>query len=226
MSASSDDVSSHGKSTLSRLLVAKPRRIADETSHHLSEQVLDGQGDKDEISSIPTIRSKHTSLLFDAEKDAAVDHKSTEGSKFLVNIIDTPGHPNFSSEAIASLRLTDGALVTIDCVEGMCTQTETLLRHALSERVKPILVITKVDTLLNFHSDKETLYQCFSRTIDSFNATISLYHDKALGDAQVYPEKGMVTFASGLQGWAFTVRQFAFRYVQKFGVNRASISPT
>ena len=143
------------------------------------------------------------------------------GDEFLVNIIDSPGHVDFSSEVTAALRVTDGALVVVDCVEGVCVQTETVLRQALGERIKPIVVINKVDrALLELQVSKEVLYQSFHRTIESVNVIISTYHDAALGDVQVYPDKGTVAFGSGLHGWCFTLRQFASRYAKKFGVDR------
>lgn len=143
------------------------------------------------------------------------------GNEFLINLIDSPGHVDFSSEVTAALRVTDGALVVVDCVEGVCVQTETVLRQALTERIKPVVIINKVDrALLELQVDKESLYQSFSRTIESVNVIISTYHDAALGDVQVYPDQGTVSFGSGLHGWAFSLRQFAARYAKKFGVNR------
>ena len=143
------------------------------------------------------------------------------GKDFLINLIDSPGHVDFSSEVTAALRVTDGALVVVDTVEGVCVQTETVLRQALAERIKPVVIINKVDrALLELQVTKEDLYQSFSRTIESVNVIISTYLDKALGDVQVYPEKGTVAFGSGLHGWAFTIRQFATRYAKKFGVDR------
>jgi elongation factor 2 len=143
------------------------------------------------------------------------------GKDFLINLIDSPGHVDFSSEVTAALRVTDGALVVVDTVEGVCVQTETVLRQALGERIKPVVIINKVDrALLELQVSKEDLYQSFSRTIESVNVIISTYLDKALGDVQVYPEKGTVAFGSGLHGWAFTIRQFAIRYAKKFGVDR------
>jgi elongation factor 2 len=108
----------------------------------------------------------------------------------------------------------------VDTIDGVCVQTETVLRQALAERIKPVLVINKVDrALLELQIGPEVLYQSFCRTIESVNVIISTYHDAALGDVQVYPDNGTVAFASGLHGWGFTLRQFAARYARKFGVD-------
>jgi elongation factor 2 len=97
---------------------------------------------------------------------------------------------------------------------------------ALGERIKPVVIINKVDrALLELQISKEDLYQTFSRTIESVNVIISMYHEAALGDVQVYPEKGTVAFGSGLHGWAFTLRQFATRYAKKFGVSKDKLMP-
>ena len=147
--------------------------------------------------------------------------QKVSGNEFLVNLIDSPGHVDFSSEVTAALRVTDGALVVVDTIEGVCVQTETVLRQALGERIKPVVIINKVDrALLELQVEKEDLYQSFQRTIESVNVIISTYFDKALGDVQVYPDKGTIAFGSGLHGWAFTVRQFAVRYAKKFGVDK------
>ncbi|KAF5118397.1 hypothetical protein DV452_002033, partial [Geotrichum candidum] len=160
-----------------------------------------------------------------SEDDVKEIKQKTVGNQFLVNLIDSPGHVDFSSEVTAALRVTDGALVVVDTIEGVCVQTETVLRQALGERIKPVVVINKVDrALLELQVTKEDLYQTFARTVESVNVIIATYVDKSLGDIQVYPEKGTVAFASGLHGWAFTVRQFATRYSKKFGVDRTKLS--
>lgn len=150
--------------------------------------------------------------------------QKVEGNDFLINLIDSPGHVDFSSEVTAALRVTDGALVVVDCVEGVCVQTETVLRQALGERIKPVVIVNKVDrALLELQVSKEDLYQSFSRTIESVNVVISTYFDKSLGDVQVQPYQGTVAFGSGLHGWGFTIRQFAARYAKKFGVDKTKM---
>jgi elongation factor 2 len=116
------------------------------------------------------------------------------------------------------------ALVVVDTIDGVCVQTETVLRQALTERIKPVVCINKVDrALLELQVGKEELYQTFARTIESVNVIISTYMDPVLGDVQVYAEKGTVAFASGLHGWAFTINQFAGRYAKKFGVKKEAL---
>jgi elongation factor 2 len=137
----------------------------------------------------------------------------------LINLIDSPGHVDFSSEVTAALRVTDGALVVVDCVEGVCVQTETVLRQALTERIKPVLMVNKLDrAFLELQLDPEDAYQNFQRTIETANVIIATYEDELLGDVQVYPEKGTVGFGSGLHGWGFTLSKFADMYASKFGV--------
>jgi elongation factor 2 len=112
-------------------------------------------------------------------------------------------------------------LVVVDCIEGVSVQTETVLRQALGERIKPVMIINKVDrALLELKLSKEELYQSFRKTIESANASIAPYIDPALGDVQVYPNTGTVAFGAGKDGWAFTLRQFAVLMAKKFGVKR------
>lgn len=208
----------HGKSTLTDSLVSKAGIIASAKAGET--RWTDTRPDEKERGI--TIKSTAISMYFEVEKeDISAIKQKTDGNEFLVNLIDSPGHVDFSSEVTAALRVTDGALVVVDCVEGVCVQTETVLRQALTERIKPVVVINKVDrALLEPKVEKEDLYQSFCRTIESVNVIISTYNDAVLGDVQVHPEKGTVAFASGLHGWAFTLRQFAKRYASKFGVDK------
>ncbi|KAF9432755.1 Elongation factor 2, partial [Entomortierella beljakovae] len=207
----------HGKSTLTDSLVSMGGIIS--AARAGDARFMDTRPDEQERGI--TIKSTAISLFFGmAEEDLADIKQKTAGTDFLINLIDSPGHVDFSSEVTAALRVTDGALVVVDCVDGVCVQTETVLRQALGERIKPVVVINKVDrALLELQVTKEDLYTSFQRTIESVNVIIATYNDKVLGDVMVYPEQGTVAFASGLHGWAFTIRQFAARYAKKFGVD-------
>ena len=134
------------------------------------------------------------------------------------------GYVDFSSEVTAALRVTDGALVVIDCVEGVCVQTETVLRQAINERIKPVLLVIKLDRfLLKFQLNTEEAYLSFRRAIESVNAIVGNIDDKELGDITVSPENGTVAFGSGLHGWGFTLTKFAKIYSAKFNFMTLSI---
>ncbi len=209
----------HGKSTLTDTLVTKAGIIAEKGGARYTDTRPDEQ------ERCITIKSTAISMFFELDKELLSDIKQkTEGTEFLINLIDSPGHVDFSSEVTAALRVTDGALVVVDTVEGVSVQTETVLRQALTERIKPVLIVNKVDrALLELQLDKESLYTNFLRVIESVNVIIATYFDEALGNCQVSPELGNVAFGSGLHGWAFTIHQFAHRYSKKFGVDRAKM---
>lgn len=211
----------HGKSTLTDSLVQKAGIIS--AAKAGEARFMDTR--KDEQERGITIKSTAISLFAEIDDEDVKDIKQkSDGNSFLINLIDSPGHVDFSSEVTAALRVTDGALVVVDTVEGVCVQTETVLRQALGERIKPVVVINKVDrALLELQVSKEDLYQSFSRTVESVNVIISTYADEVLGDVQVYPSQGTVAFGSGLHGWAFTIRQFANRYGKKFGVDKTKM---
>ena len=125
------------------------------------------------------------------------------------------------AQVTAALRITDGALVVVDSIDGVSVQTETVLRQALAERIKPVLTINKLDRgFLELQLDWESMYSNFIKHVENVNVTIATYRDEAMGtDLQVYPEKGTVSFSAGLHGWAFTLPQFARMYAKKFGVS-------
>jgi elongation factor 2 len=199
----------HGKSTLTDSLIAKAGIIAEEKAGEM--RYTDSR--KDEAERGITIKSTGVSLYY--KYDVKGDGNDDE---FLINLIDSPGHVDFSSEVTAALRVTDGALVVVDYVEGVCVQTETVLRQALQELIKPVLMINKVDrAFFELKHDSETIYQNFSRVIENANVIISTYQKQdMMGDLQVYPDKGTVAFGSAIQGWGFTITTFANLYASKY----------
>jgi len=215
----------HGKSTLTDSLVAKAGIIA--AAKAGETRATDTR--KDEQDRCITIKSTAISMFFDMErKDLAFitqpKSKNKEGqdeSGFLINLIDSPGHVDFSSEVTAALRVTDGALVVVDCVSGVCVQTETVLRQAIAERIRPILFMNKMDrALLELQLGQEELFQTFQRIVENVNVIVATYADDdgPMGVVRVDVNNGSVGFGSGLHGWAFTLKQFAEMYASKFGV--------
>merc|ERR1719164_401103 len=163
-----------------------------------------------------TIKSTGVSLYFE------LDHEDGKGlTPHLINLIDSPGHVDFSSEVTAALRVTDGAMVVVDCIEGCAVQTETVLRQALQERVKPCLFMNKVDRcILELQMEPEDMYNRFRQSMENVNVIIATYNDELMGDVQVAPEKGTVAFGSGLHGWGFNCERFAKIYAAKMGVDK------
>ena len=228
----------HGKTTLTDSLVQKAGIISAKAAG--GARYTDTR--KDEAERGITIKSTGISMFFEydvkagevaglsAEDEAELkkdidDKLSSEQNvnisenSYLINLIDSPGHVDFSSEVTAALRVTDGALVVVDTIDGVCVQTETVLRQAIAERVKPCLMVNKVDrALLELQLPAEELYQAFCRSIESVNVIVATYNDELLGDVQVDPTKGTVAFGSGLHQWAFTLKRFAKTYGAKFNV--------
>merc|ERR1712133_313025 len=216
----------HGKSTLTDSLVAKAGIIAASKAGEC--RATDTR--KDEQERCITIKSTAISMYFEMlqkdldfckqEKAKTADGKDELG--FLINLIDSPGHVDFSSEVTAALRVTDGALVVVDCVSGVCVQTETVLRQAIAERIRPVLSMNKMDrALLELQLGQEELFQTFSRIVENVNVIVATYADDdgPMGVVRVDVNNGSVGFGSGLHGWAFTLKQFAEMYAAKFGVD-------
>jgi elongation factor 2 len=203
----------HGKSTLTDSLIAKAGIIAGEAAG--DARTTDTR--KDEQERGITIKSTGVSLFF--ESDILVEG---EQLGYLINLIDSPGHVDFSSEVTAALRVTDGALVVVDYVEGVSVQTETVLRQALAEKIKPVLMINKIDRgILELQVDGETMYNKFQRVIENVNVIISTYECEDMGEAQqIDPKIGTAAMGSALFGWAFTLTKFAKVYSKKFGIAR------
>lgn len=211
----------HGKSTLTDSLLSKAGIIAGAKAGET--RATDTR--KDEQERCITIKSTAISMYFEMEeKDLAFvkQIKEKDENGFLINLIDSPGHVDFSSEVTAALRVTDGALVVVDCVSGVCVQTETVLRQAIAERIKPVLLLNKMDrALLELQLEQEDLFLTFQRIVENVNVIIATYADDdgPMGTVRVDPSNASVGFGSGLHGWAFTLKQFSEIYASKFGVD-------
>jgi len=225
----------HGKSTLTDSLVCKAGIIS--ARHAGTARYTDTRQDEQERGI--TIKSTGISMFFEYNMAAGEVLKSAgdvpvgeEGvaevaigsNSYLINLIDSPGHVDFSSEVTAALRVTDGALVVVDCVEGVAVQTGTVLRQAMAERVKPVLMVNKVDrALLELQLTGEEIYQNMVRAIENVNVIIESYR---FGDYdwQVNPIKGTVAFGSGLHQWGFTLKSFARYYAAKFNTTEDKLT--
>ncbi|MFX1539810.1 MAG: GTP-binding protein [Promethearchaeota archaeon] len=132
-----------------------------------------------------------------------------QGRQYVVNLVDTPGHVDFSGKVTRAMRAIDGAIVVVDAVEGVMAQTESVIRSAIREAVKPVLFINKVDRLIReLKLSAKQVQERFTKIIQDINSLISalseVYNDS---DWSVSPDDNTVAFGSALHQWAFTVKQ-------------------
>jgi len=182
----------HGKTTLSDSLLAAAGIISEQTA-----------GQKLYLDSWE-LEQKRQMTVFASNISLAHNYK---GKDYLINLIDTPGHIDFSGAVTRSLRAVDGALIVVDAVEGPMTQTETVLMQALRERVKPLLYINKVDRLIKeIRLTPQAIQTRFAKILARVNNLIEKYappeHKK---DWQVQVEDDRVAFGSALHKWGFTL---------------------
>jgi elongation factor 2 len=137
---------------------------------------------------------------------------------YMLNLIDTPGHSDFSMNVSASLKITDGCMVLLDAVSGIETQTITVLRQALAERVRPVLVINKFDRLIcELQLEPEEAYIKLIKMISDVNNLIREYQsdDNRWLETELTPADGSVIFTSAYRNWGFDVDMFAEFYAKK-----------
>jgi elongation factor 2 len=129
-----------------------------------------------------------------------------DGKPYLINLIDTPGHVDFSGRVTRSLRAIDGAIVVIDAVEEVMVQTETVTRQALEERVRPVLYINKIDRLIKeLKLTPAQIQEKIGRIISDFNNLINLYAEPEFREKwKVNFTTNTVAMGAAKDGWGFT----------------------
>ena len=134
-------------------------------------------------------------------------HFTKDDKEYVINMIDTPGHVDFSGRVIRSLRAIDGAVVVCDAVEGIMTQTETVTRMALEELVRPVLFINKIDRLIKeLRLTPERMQETLATVVSNFNQLIDIYADPEYKEKwKVSIQDGSVTFGSAKDRWAFNI---------------------
>lgn len=248
----------HGKTSLTDALLATNGIISPKLAGKV--RYLDSRPDEQERGI--TMESSAISLYFSMLRRSSPDAKPLP-KEYLINLIDSPGHIDFSSEVSTASRLCDGAVVLVDAVEGVCSQTVTVLRQTWEEKLKPLLVINKMDRLITeLKMTPNEAYVHLSKLLEQVNAVLGSFFQgermeedlnwrermeervqaAAVREAQLVdqqsdtgelqfeerddeelyfaPEKNNVIFGSAIDGWAFTVRQFAGLYEKKLGIKR------
>ncbi len=192
----------HGKTTFSDNLLAGAGMLSEETAG--KQRFLDFH--EDEASRGITIDSASVSMV----------HKlPEEGGDYLINLIDTPGHVDFGGDVTRAMRAVDGCVVLCCAVEGVMPQTETVLRQALKELVKPVLFINKVDRLIKeVKLTPEDMQKRFVKIIDHVNELIENIAPEGYKEKwKVGVGEGSVAFGSAFHNWALS-----FPYMQKKGI--------
>ena len=182
----------HGKTTFSDNLLAGAGMMSEE----LAGKQLALDFHEDEQTRGITIDSAAVSMVH--------NYKEKE---YLINLIDTPGHVDFGGDVTRAMRAVDGAIVLCCASEGIMPQTETVLRQALKERVKPVLFINKVDRLIKeLKLTPEAMQKRFIKIITEVNRLIKNIAEEEYGSKwQVNVQEGSVTFGSAFHNWALSI---------------------
>ncbi|TKX20972.1 putative ribosome assembly protein-2 [Elsinoe australis] len=165
----------HGKTSLTDALIATNGIISARMAGKI--RYLDSRPDEQQRGI--TMESSAISLFFSLLRKSSPDAEP-KPSEHLINLIDSPGHIDFSSEVSTASRLCDGALVLVDAVEGVCSQTVTVLRQSWTEKLKPLLVINKMDRLITeLKLTPLEAYTHLSKLLEQVNAVMGSF---ALGE--------------------------------------------
>lgn len=203
----------HGKTTLADLLLATNRIVSKRLAGSL--RYLDDR--KDEQERKITMKSSAVSLL-----NIVHDDELEKDRLVLLNLIDTPGHIDFSSEVSAAIKVSDGALIVVDVIEGVCVQTKESIRQAYEQKAQMILVLNKIDGYFTFLPKTiDEIFQKIIRLIEDCNAYLAELYQFTDSNVDIEdsgllfaPDTGNVIFASAIDGWGFTIRDIAKMFVK------------
>lgn len=191
----------HGKTTLSDNLIAGAGMM----SENLAGKQLMLDFDEQEQARGITINAANASMVH-----------TYHGKDYLINLIDTPGHVDFGGDVTRAMRALDGCIILVCAVEGIMPQTETVIRQALKERVRPVLFVNKVDRLINeLKVTEQEMQQRFVQIIAEVNKRIVANLPEDLRKKwQVKVEDGSVAFGSAFNNWAISAP-----YMKKSGIS-------
>lgn len=191
----------HGKTTMSDSLLAASGII----SPSVAGQALALDSMKLEQNRQMTIRGANVTLFYEMD-----------GKEYVINMIDTPGHIDFTGRVTRALRAIDGVVVVSDSVEGIMTQTETVTRQALEERVRPVLYINKIDRLVKeLKLGPDEMQKWLMNIINHFNQLVDIYAEPEVKEKwKVSIQGNSVAFGSAKDRWGFN-----FKMAQKTKIN-------
>ncbi|MCS7126245.1 MAG: elongation factor EF-2 [Aigarchaeota archaeon] len=195
----------HGKTTTTDSLLAAAGLL----SPTLAGKALALDYLEEEQQRQMTIKAANISLYYEMN-----------GNPYIINMIDTPGHVDFSGRVTRALRAIDGAVVVVDAVEGVMTQTETVIRQAVQERVKPVLYINKIDRLIKeLRLTPEKIQETLARIVLDVNRLIEMYAEPEYREKwKVSFQSGNVAIGSAKDRWGFTLHQ-----AQKKGIKFSDV---
>jgi len=208
----------HGKTAFTDNLLAAAGMMAAKNAGDLEDGMATWQH-SDEQERLMTVDAANVSMVH-----------NYQGEEYLVNLIDTPGHVDFGGNVTRAMRAIDGTFVLVCAVEGIMPQTETVIRQALKERVKPVLFINKVDRLINeLQVTPEQMQERFKKIIEKFNHLIDQIAEKEFAPKfKVNVSDGSVAFGSARENWALSIpfmmkKKISFKDIYK--LYDGSLSP-
>jgi elongation factor 2 len=185
----------HGKTTLSDNMVAGAGMISMDLAGHDDHNLFMDFDPLEQARGI-TIDAANVSMVHEVD-----------GKEYLINMIDTPGHVDFGGDVTRAMRAVDGAVVVVDAVEGAMPQTETVLRQAIREGVRPVLFINKTDRLINeLKVEKKDFAMRLGKIIDNVNKLIrGMDEEKFKAGWRVDAANGTVAIGSARYNWAISM---------------------